>query len=566
MPSTANGCVKVVDNGADNRRFLLVVTGDGFTATENSAFETAATTLLSGLQNINPIGWRLGDAINVYRLATKSPESGISGELEEGGKTVSTKKTAFGTTLCGDGQSKHSMTIDAGRVTAALTAAGLSWHLVVVIANSQTAGAGIVGNICTVTLDNGNVAATARALGRIAAGLGMEYDTIQQTYPDGDPDCPNLTRNNKGSKWSDDITPDFTLPSDVTASGWKPWMVGAIEGGGNYAKGIYRPSQTCLMRDDHAGFCFVCFKALQKALAPYHQTTALSWLASQDRQGRWASVQAVSAPAQPTPVTALSTATLAGRLFVFTLANGGIGRNSTDLTGNWKYVQPRSMDTASLGVVADIAAGTFNAEVILLALANDTVWLATLPAGGAWGAFAAVPSTGLPPGTLRIACAVVASEVFVFAAGPAGLWMTVRTPAMTWSAAWTEVTSHLAATTGTMVTCVAAASAVQGSIVHVFASAGDGITHGRVSSGRIWQPAESVSAQCRGLSPALDLNCAVRDDSNIFLTAATAAGSVGALHDSLGWPTSAAPIPALPQTVHRVSAGILSGVLLVAAS
>lgn len=69
-----------------------------------------------------------------------------------------------------------------------------------------------------------------------------------------------------------------------------------------------------------------------------------------------------------------------------------------------------------------------------------------------------------------------------------------------------------------------------------------------------------------GLTPALDLNCAVRDEAYVFLAAATAKGPMGATRNAVNWPSAATTLSALPNTVSRVSAGFLSGTLLAAAS
>ncbi len=563
MSVTGADCAKVVDNGADSQRFVIVITGDGFAAAELDAFHTASTSLIEGLRAIDPVGWRLQDAFNVYRLDTVSAQSGVSVGAGCSAVPVS-KTTSFGATLCGDGQSTQCLTVDAGKVAAALLAAGLTWHLVVVIANTKTAATSMAGNICAVTLDAGGIPAVGRAIGRIAAGLAVEYADIQKPYPSTqEPSAPNLTLDRTGGKWRADITPGFELPSSATAPGWSPWMVGAFEGGGNYATGIFRPSETCLMREDKAPFCYVCFRALQKALMPYHQTTGLSWLASLSPLGQWSAVRAVSPPVQQTPLNAMTATTLAGRLFIFTLANGRIGRNSADVTGHWESDHPLALDGPAATIVEDIAACTFNAEILLTVVSKDTVWLATQPAGSPWGAFSVVPSTGLPAGTKRIACAAASGHLLIFVASSAGLWMTARSPGMTWNGTWTEVTARLGGTAGAAVACVAAGSAANSATVHLFASFGGKVSHARVTGSGMWQPAEAVDS---GLTDVTDLACAVRDEASVILTAATPSGPVGVTRNAMGWAASTGPIAALPQKVSRVSAGILSGTVLAAAS
>ena len=544
---------KIVDNGVDGKRFILAITGDGFTSSQLGAFHQATATLIAGLGTIIPISWRLQDAINVYQIDTLSSQPGLS------------SNSALGTASCGPG---GCLAADAGKVSTAVNASGITWHLAVVIANTPSAGGSFGGSLCTVTLDSGNVAILARAIAHLVAGLGVEYDTVSQNYPDGEPSSPNLTTLRPDSntlKWKQYLTPGYTtLPSNPSASGWQPWMIGAFEGGGNYAKGIYRPSQNCLMRTPGAAFCLVCYGELLKAFAPYHQTTGLSWLASQNYQGQWSPVQAVAAPVQPSPIQAMATTSLSSRLYVLTLANGVIGHNSATVVGNWENQRPQPLDNGAMGVVTDIAATLYGSVVVVAALSGNQVWLASQPVGGTWSAFSTIGSSGLPAGCTRVTCAVLSGQLFVFAAGSKGIWLSVRNGAQTWDANWSEVTEKLGLSAGSSIDCIAAGVAPQGQQIHVFAAQGNTLKHIKVNTARYWQGLETVTSI--GLTPALDLNCAVRDEAFVFLAAATAKGPVSATRNAVAWPTNAAPLSSLPATVSRVSAGFLSGTLLAAAS
>ncbi len=562
---SAVSCTKIVDNGDDGKRFIIAITGDGFTSSQLTTFHQAVVTLLAGLSDIVPISWRLGDAINVYMIDTVSAASGIGSGTGCG--TPVTVNNALGTVSCADGNSSSCISASPSLVNAALNAAGITWHLAVVIANTGVAGGSFGGNQCTLTLDSGNVALLARAIAQLAAGLGVEYAAQPGTYPDIEPSSPNLTTNIAAAtlKWAKYLTPGYTaLPSNPAASGWQPWMVGAFEGGGNYAQGIYRPSQNCLMRDPAADFCLVCYNELLNAFAPYHQTTGLSWLASQNGLGVWSAVKAVSAPVQPAPIQSLATTSLASRLYVFTLANGVIGHNSATVVGNWESLQAIPLATGNMGVPTDIAATLAGAVVVVTALSANQVWIASQPSGAAWSAFTAISSTGLPAGCTRVACAVANGQLFVFASGSKGIWLSVRNGANTWDATWSEVTSQLGLSNGSAIDCLAAGAAVQGQFIHVFAAQGTTLKHVKVTSARQWQGLENVGSS--GLVPALDLNCAVRDEASVFLTAATSKGPVGATRNAVAWPATATTLSALPGTVTRVSAGILSGTLLAAAS
>ncbi len=86
------------------------------------------------------------------------------------------------------------------------------------------------------------------------------------------------------SKWKDMLTPGVKVPTPWTDKGGKradrmaraanekrgEVTVGVYEGGGYRAKGVYRPVETCRMRDNHnPTFCPVCERAISRVIEFY---------------------------------------------------------------------------------------------------------------------------------------------------------------------------------------------------------------------------------------------------------------------------------------------------------
>jgi len=79
---TVIGATKIVDHGADGDHFVLVVTGDGFTAAEQATFESTVTAFPGVLQATPPYdGLSVWERLNIYRLDIHSTQSGSDNPL-----------------------------------------------------------------------------------------------------------------------------------------------------------------------------------------------------------------------------------------------------------------------------------------------------------------------------------------------------------------------------------------------------------------------------------------------------------------------------------------------------
>jgi hypothetical protein len=109
-------------------------------------------------------------------------------------------------------------------------------------------------------------------LGHNLAGLGDEY-VGSVPYETGAPDRPepwepNLTalKDPAALKWRDLVEPGTPIPTPPSFAG----RVGAFEGGGYQARGLYRPEAACVMGSaSPVGFCRVCQRAISRIIDTY---------------------------------------------------------------------------------------------------------------------------------------------------------------------------------------------------------------------------------------------------------------------------------------------------------
>src|SRR5690606_2911404 len=113
-------------------------------------------------------------------------------------------------------------------------------------------------------------------LGHGLVGLADEYYTSDVAYEDFypldvEPIEPNLTTLvDFESKWKNMIDEDIPVPTPNEEQ-YKN-SVGAFEGGGYTAKGVYRPEIDCTMHSISVNnFCEICYKTIEKIIKFYSE-------------------------------------------------------------------------------------------------------------------------------------------------------------------------------------------------------------------------------------------------------------------------------------------------------
>ena len=254
---------KIVDNGSAEECVDIVFVGDGYTKEEMDKFHNDVKRLTDFLFKQAPFD-KLQSKFNIWAVDVVSENSGMTDPRKNIWKNTALKSSF--NTLNSDRylESEHTYEI---RDYAGL----VPYDQIYVIANTtKYGGGGIYNHFSLTSADNErSLVVCVHEFGHGFAGLGDEYYTSSTSYNDFfnqaiEPWQPNLTTMvDFESKWIDMI--DKTVPVPTPAEDKYNKTVGAYEGGGYVAKGIYRPMMDCRMKTNEAeGFCPVCQRAIEK--------------------------------------------------------------------------------------------------------------------------------------------------------------------------------------------------------------------------------------------------------------------------------------------------------------
>lgn len=200
--TTADGAVigttQIHGSAPRNKAFNIVLLGDGFTAAQQGAFDTAATNFVTALLATDPFD-DLASVINVFRVNVRSTDSGADDPAGPGG-TGATARTFFDATFGGNGIRRLLL---ANTTTVLTTAAAQvpEFTLALLVVNSTVYG-GAGGSIGTYSLAGGATEIAIHEAGHTAFGLADEYpywaggnEVDRQNHPAVEPTEPNVTIN-----------------------------------------------------------------------------------------------------------------------------------------------------------------------------------------------------------------------------------------------------------------------------------------------------------------------------------------------------------------------------------
>lgn len=276
---------KLIDNGLDTAKKVIVVLGDGYAAgADQTKYNSDVDRLLSNGVFANDFFRENQNAFNVYRLNLVSVDSGVSKRKwdEKGTEDTSDdtiipaeekpKKTAL--KYIYTGQWSHCWMEPTPSVTDFLTSEALKavpkYDYVVVILNEDEFGGCGGGGFQVVTRGAG-WDVMAHEFGHGIGGLADEYVAFSGSYPYGPVNGPNCstTLSRSAVHWNRFISPATALPTVFGTGMDSNRTVGMFEGCGYWAKGIYRPVENCRMRGNSPPYCPVCYTHLKKLLFPY---------------------------------------------------------------------------------------------------------------------------------------------------------------------------------------------------------------------------------------------------------------------------------------------------------
>ena len=269
--------------GSSNEAIDIAILAEGYRLEEMDSFLNKATIIAEEILSYEPFASNK-DKFNVVAVMTPSKDSGVSIPLKG-----DWKDTAFESHFSTFYSSRYLTTPRVWRLHRALE--GIPYEHVLVLVNTPAyGGGGIYNSYQIATSDNKlTLPVAVHEFGHSFAGLADEYFYTEEEgeeYPiDVEPWEQNITTLvDFDSKWKDMLTPGVQVPTPWTDKGGKredrmkraekensgDIVVGVFEGGGYRAKGVYRPVETCRMRDNHnPTFCPVCERAILRVIDFY---------------------------------------------------------------------------------------------------------------------------------------------------------------------------------------------------------------------------------------------------------------------------------------------------------
>ncbi len=308
----ADHVVAIHESGDPATKVDLLLLGDGYTAEEFNEFIAKARELTEVLFATYPFSERKDD-FNVWALAPPAKESGVSRP-----STGIFHDSPVGTSYDAFRSERYVLTTDNKAMRR--IASSTPYDFIEILTNSETyGGGGIYGLFSTAAANSGYAGYLfVHEFGHHFAGLADEYYTSSVKYelPEviSEPYEPNITAllDPDNLKWKHLATPDTPLPTawpkeefeehsiayqerrrqmradnvpeaemnklfddnqdfveTLFENSGRKGVVGAFEGGGYMAEGLYRSSQNCIMFTRTRDFCPVCSEAIEKVIDEY---------------------------------------------------------------------------------------------------------------------------------------------------------------------------------------------------------------------------------------------------------------------------------------------------------
>lgn len=302
----------ILESGAIHNKIDLVILGDGYKLDEMDKFQKDARRLTEALLNTEPFRSRKDD-FNIRAVETPSVESGIS-KPHHG----IYKRSRLSAQYSSFDSERYVLSFDNHSIRDA--ASSVPYDFMVILVNEHTYGGGGIYNLyTTVSADNlFSDYIMIHELGHHIAALADEYYTSSVAY-----EAPNLksepweanitTMPDKNKlKWKDLLDASIPLPTNWHKTDFDNYelkvqktrdslrsmqvpeniieelfmrqlkkenelfslekyndKVGAFEGAGYAAKGMFRPQIDCIMFTRHLNYCKVCRSTLEKVMDEY---------------------------------------------------------------------------------------------------------------------------------------------------------------------------------------------------------------------------------------------------------------------------------------------------------
>jgi IgA peptidase M64/peptidase M64-like protein len=301
-----------LDNGPASQKVDLLVIGEGYTEAEMPKLRKDVERLVGKLFATEPFKSRKSD-FNVRVLELPASKSGVNRP-----RTRDDRRSVTGVQYNIFDSERYVLTLDNASLRDAASSAPYDF-IEILVNEKQYGGGGIFNDQATSSVDSAfSEYVFVHEFGHHFAGLGDEYYTSDVAYETGgtehqEPWEPNVTANGAHPKWMEMVSPGTPLPTPWGKEAFEThqreyqaerrklreanvpesqmdalfrkeleWetnflgnekyanKVGAFEGAGYEAKGLYRPEADCIMfTRDEVGFCDVCHRAIARVIDMY---------------------------------------------------------------------------------------------------------------------------------------------------------------------------------------------------------------------------------------------------------------------------------------------------------
>ncbi|MFF0434142.1 M64 family metallopeptidase [Streptomyces sp. NPDC004327] len=243
--------VAVQTTGPAERRFNLVVLGDGYTSAELPKFRADVERHLGMLWSVEPFA-SYRSYINVWAVEVPSKDSGVDCDPGLGAPARDTALDMGFWGGCNPGSVQRLLTVDSGKAAGyadLVPGTGRANRQIVALANSSTYG-GAGGSYATASGGNAlSALITPHEIGHSLGGLQDEYDYYGRgvpggTYEGGEPSSVHHTllteeqMRERRAKW-------WRWLGEPSESGG---VIGRHEGGLYSTRGVWRPSRHSMMK------------------------------------------------------------------------------------------------------------------------------------------------------------------------------------------------------------------------------------------------------------------------------------------------------------------------------
>lgn len=261
---------EVLKSGDPARSVDIVIIPDGYTAAEMELFRKDCEKFTGFLFKASPFK-ETKNKFNVWGVSAPSKESGTDIPADSVWKNTLLNSTFYTFDL-----ERYLMTSDNKSLRD--VASNAPYDQIYILVNTDKYGGGAIYNHYSVCVNQNKYEeyVFAHEFGHGFAFLADEYYTSDVAYNDFYPlDVEPLEANittlvDFDSKWKNLVADKTPVPTPSTKDYEK--VVGAFEGGGYVAKGVYRPKQDCSMKSISVdNFCPVCSDAILKMINFYSE-------------------------------------------------------------------------------------------------------------------------------------------------------------------------------------------------------------------------------------------------------------------------------------------------------